>query len=117
NPLTTIRGFVQLHKQTGALSDSHLDLMLTELDHINMIVSVFLVLARPQANRYSRVAMVPLVSDIVMIMDSEARLNGVSLSYEADSVLSDVVGVGTQIKQVLINLVKNGIEAMPAGGN
>lgn len=117
NPLTTIRGFVQLHKQTGALSDSHLDLMLTELDHINMIVSEFLVLARPQANRYSRVAMVPLVSDIVMIMDSEARLNGVSLSYEADGVLSDVVGVGTQIKQVLINLVKNGIEAMPTGGN
>jgi two-component system, sporulation sensor kinase E len=117
NPLTTLRGFVQLHKQTGSLSASHLDLMLSELDHINMIVSEFLVLAKPQANRYSRVEVTPIVSDIVMIMDSEARMNKVSLNFESDGELPDVIGVASQIKQVMINLIKNGIEAMPDGGN
>ncbi|MHA6481954.1 ATP-binding protein [Paenibacillus sp. strain BS8-2] len=117
NPLTTLRGFVQLHKQTGSLSASHLDLMLSELDHINMIVSEFLVLAKPQANRYARVEIMPIISDIVMIMDSEARLHQVNLSYAATENLPDIIGIGSQIKQVLINLIKNGIEAMPTGGD
>jgi PAS domain S-box-containing protein len=116
NPLTTLRGFVQLHKQTGTLSETHLDLMLSELDDINMIVSEFLVLAKPQANQYARVEIVPIIRDIVMIMESEARLNGVMLSYEAEENIPDVVVVGSQIKQVMINLIKNGIEAMPDGG-
>lgn len=117
NPLTTLRGFVQLHKQTGSLSASHLDLMLSELDHINMIVSEFLVLAKPQANRYTRVEIMPIVSDIVMIMDSEAKMNKINLNYRAEGELPDVIGVGSQIKQVLINVIKNGIEAMPDGGS
>ncbi|QNK57646.1 ATP-binding protein [Paenibacillus sp. PAMC21692] len=116
NPLTTLRGFVQLHKQTGTLSETHLDLMLSELDDINMIVSEFLVLAKPQANQYARVEIVPIIRDIVMIMESEARLNGVMLSYEAEENIPDVFVVGSQIKQVMINLIKNGIEAMPGGG-
>ncbi|WP_256976091.1 ATP-binding protein [Paenibacillus sp. MY03] len=116
NPLTTLRGFVQLHKQTGSLSETHLDLMLSELDDINMIVSEFLVLAKPQANQYARVEIVPIIRDIVMIMESEARLNGVMLSYEAEENTPDVFVVGSQIKQVMINLIKNGIEAMPGGG-
>jgi PAS domain S-box-containing protein len=116
NPLTTLRGFVQLHKQTGTLSETHLDLMLSELDDINMIVSEFLVLAKPQANQYARVEIVPIIRDIVMIMESEARLNGVMLAYEAEENIPDVFVVGSQIKQVMINLIKNGIEAMPGGG-
>ncbi|GBG06381.1 PAS domain-containing sensor histidine kinase [Paenibacillus agaridevorans] len=116
NPLTTLRGFVQLHKQTGTLSETHLDLMLSELDDINMIVSEFLVLAKPQANQYARVEIVPIIRDIVMIMESEARLNGIMLSYEAEENIPDVFVVGSQIKQVMINLIKNGIEAMPGGG-
>ncbi|MDQ6418755.1 PAS domain S-box protein [Paenibacillus sp. LHD-117] len=116
NPLTTLRGFVQLQKQTGSLSTAHLDLMLSELDHINLIVSEFLVLAKPQANRYEAVNLETIMTDIVTVMDSEARLNQVRLAFEASRELPDVVGVGSQLKQVLINLVKNGIEAMPDGG-
>lgn len=116
NPLTTLRGFVQLQKQTGSLSMSHLDLMLSELDQINMIVSEFLVLAKPQAIRQDCLNIGELLRDIVMLMDSEARLNNVNLSIQQITDIPDIGGVGSQLKQVFVNMIKNGLEAMPDGG-
>lgn len=49
NPLTTLRGFLQLQQQTHKANPDHIDLMLSELDRINLIVSEFLILAKPQA--------------------------------------------------------------------
>lgn len=116
NPLTTLRGFVQLQKQTGSLSVSHLDLMLSELDQINMIVSEFLVLAKPQAIRHDCLNIGDLMRDIVMLMDSEARLSKVNLSIHQITDIPVIGGVSSQLKQVFVNMIKNGVEAMPEGG-
>ncbi|REK72050.1 PAS domain S-box protein [Paenibacillus paeoniae] len=116
NPLTTLRGFVQLQKQTGSLSMSHLDLMLSELDQINMIVSEFLVLAKPQAIRHDYLNVGDLLKDIVMLMDSEARMNKVNLTIHQITDIPVISGVGSQLKQVFVNMIKNGVEAMPDGG-
>ncbi|RJE86372.1 PAS domain S-box protein [Paenibacillus sp. 1011MAR3C5] len=116
NPLTTLRGFVQLQKQKGSLSMSHLDLMLSELDQINMIVSEFLVLAKPQAIRHECLNVGDLIRDIVILMDSEARLSKVNLSIHQITAIPSIGGVGSQLKQVFVNMIKNGVEAMPDGG-
>ncbi|WP_054025587.1 ATP-binding protein [Bacillus sp. FJAT-28004] len=116
NPLTTLRGFVQLHKQTGSLSPAHLEIMLNELDQINMIVSEFLVFAKPQATSYQPVNIIRLVGDIMMLLDSEAKMSNVQLALLAEAELPEVIGEANQLKQVFVNIMKNGIESMTGGG-
>lgn len=116
NPLTTLRGFVQLHKQTGSLSPAHLEIMLGELDQINMIVSEFLVFAKPQATIYQPVNIIRLVGDIMMLLDSEAKMSNVQLALLAEAELPEVIGEANQLKQVFVNIMKNGIESMTSGG-
>ncbi len=116
NPLTTLRGFVQLQKQQGTLNASHLDIMLGELDQINMIVSEFLVFAKPQASKQQPVQLESLIRDILMLLESEAKLNNVQFRTELEQNLPSVTGETSQLKQVFVNIVKNGMEAMPKGG-
>ncbi|MCR2805183.1 ATP-binding protein [Paenibacillus soyae] len=117
NPLTTIRGFVQLQKQVGSISPSHLDVMLSELDQINRIVSEFLVFSKPAVTRTDSFQVSSLISDILMLMDSEVKKNGVGFAvHELSDSIPDVAGVGNQLKQVFVNVVKNGLESMAERG-
>lgn len=116
NPLTTLRGFVQLQQQNGSLSPAHLEVMLGELDQINMIVSEFLVFAKPQANRFQPITILSLVGNIMMLLDSEAKMSNVQLALLADDELPEVIGEANQLKQVFVNIIKNGIESMSGGG-
>ena len=117
NPLTTLRGFVQLNKQNGTISPAHLDIMLRELDQINMIVSEFLVFAKPQANRYKPLQLEAILNDTIILLDSEARLNDVQLELHTEENVPSIIGEANQLKQVFVNVLKNSIEAMDKGGS
>lgn len=116
NPLTTLRGFVQLQKQSGSLTPKHLDIMLAELDQINMIVSEFLIFAKPQASSYQPVNVETILRDMMMLLESEAKMAKVQLILHADTDLPEVLGEANQLKQVFVNVMKNGIESMTGGG-
>lgn len=116
NPLTTLRGFVQLQQQTGSLSPVHLEVMLGELDQINLIVSEFLIFAKPQASRFQPINILSLVGNIMMLLDSEAKMGNVQLTLLTNGELPEIFGEANQLKQVFVNVMKNGIEAMPSGG-
>jgi len=117
NPLTTLRGFVQLNKKKGSISPEHLDVMLRELDHINMIVSEFLVFAKPQADITKAVQLGDVLNDTIILIDSEAKLNAVKIELQSEGDIPSVNGEANQLKQVFVNILKNGIEAMDKGGN
>ncbi|WP_276355625.1 ATP-binding protein [Cohnella caldifontis] len=116
NPLTTVRGFVQLQRQTGKLPESHLDVMLSELDRINLIVGEFLILAKPQAQQFQPVELKTLLSDIILLLNPLAQMSQIRVDTVFDTDIPRINGDANQLKQVFINLLKNGIEAMPDGG-
>ncbi|MFC5472241.1 ATP-binding protein [Cohnella suwonensis] len=116
NPLTTLRGFVQLNKQQGSLSDGYLDIMLSELDRINFIVSEFLVLAKPQVNKYEDIDVRHLLNDMISLLDSQASLTNVVFETSFGYDVPTIVGDSNQLKQVFLNIIKNSIEAMDQGG-
>ncbi len=116
NPLTTVRGFVQLQRQTGKLVTSQLDVILSELDRINLIVSEFLVLAKPQAVQFELADPKTLLSDVVLLLGPLAHLSEVRIDLLADADLPEINCDPNQLKQVFINVLKNGVEAMPEGG-
>jgi len=111
NPLTTLRGFVQLGQKSGALAPGYLDIMLSELDRINLIVGEFLVLAKPQAGHSQSVDLAVLLSDMLSLLESQAGLLNVAFETRFGKDVPHVPCDANQIKQVIINVVKNSLEA------
>ncbi|WP_339221483.1 ATP-binding protein [Paenibacillus sp. FSL H8-0332] len=116
NPLTTLRGFLQLQQEKKVLVPLHIDLMLSELDRINMIVSEFLILAKPQAVHFQQRDLRHIVGDVISLLDSQAHLFGIEFATHFLGVPAMVHCEENQLKQVFINVIKNAIEAMPDGG-
>lgn len=116
NPLTTLKGFLQLQQEKQILVPLHIELMLSELERINLIVSEFLILAKPQAVHFQEKDVRDILGDVVSLLDSQAHLFGIQFSATFSEYPSTVHCEVNQLKQVFINIVKNAIEAMPDGG-
>ncbi|SDS76103.1 two-component system, sporulation sensor kinase E [Paenibacillaceae bacterium GAS479] len=117
NPLTTLRGFLQLQQESGKLNLRHNDIMLAELDRINLIVSEFLILAKPQAARYEVKDVRFVLGDVISLLDSEGHLKNAIFHTRFIHEPCLISCEENQLKQVFINIIKNAIEAMPQGGN
>lgn len=116
NPLTTLRGFLQLQQQTHKVNPDHIGLMLSELDRINLIVSEFLILAKPQAVRFQYKDLRIIMNDVISLLDSQAHLYGIEFRLHDTDEKAMVHCEENQLKQVFINILKNAVEAMPDGG-
>ncbi|WP_332633672.1 PAS domain S-box protein [Halalkalibacter flavus] len=116
NPLTSIKGFLQLIKSTvKEVRSDFLDIMSDEITRIEMITSELLVLAKPQALDFKYEDLNRIIEDVVMLLSSQALINNVEVITDIED-LPNVKCIGSQLKQVFINLIKNSIEAMPNGG-
>lgn len=112
NPLTVVRGFVQLLREdSNPKNKEYIHLMLTELDRAEFIISDYLNLAKPQAGVTDKFDVSETAHEVIEIMSSFALMNGVHIQLLTDRELF-VRGEKVKIKQALMNLLKNGIEAM-----
>ena len=116
NPLTSIKGFIQLFKAKYTSDEVHFNLVLAELERINLIVSEFLVLAKPTAVEFKDKEIKILLNDVVTLINTHAIMNNVQIFVEFESEIPTIVCEENQLKQVFINILKNSIEAMPNGG-
>ena len=116
NPLTTLGGFLQLQQATRVLNIDHVKLMLSELDRINLIIGEFLILAKPQAVHFQKKDIRVILEDVTTLLASQAHLHGTQFLLYLSSNPANVYCESNQLKQVFINLLKNGMEAMPTGG-
>jgi PAS domain S-box-containing protein len=115
NPLTTIRGFLQLNR--GRFDNKGtVELMLSELDRINMIISEFLVLAKPQATRLQLKDLRETMQQVIAFLESEALLTHANFELHTEPDLPPVQCDENQIKQLFLNVLKNAQESMPDGG-
>ncbi len=115
NPLTSIKGFLQLMKsrkeQRVGDMDSYFELILSEVDRINAIVVEFLKLARPEKMVTQRVNLNEILDSIWDLLYNEATRRTVKMSRFQDPELPPITGNTDMIKQVIINLVNNAIQA------
>ncbi|WP_227872346.1 ATP-binding protein [Paenibacillus albus] len=116
NPLTTLRGFLQLQLETSKLNKMHVDLMLSEIDRINLIVGEFLILAKPQAARFEEKDVRFILGDVISLLDSQAHLCNIEFLTAFEQAECMISCEENQLKQVFINVIKNAIEAMDSGG-
>ncbi|MEH7085860.1 PAS domain S-box protein, partial [Neobacillus drentensis] len=114
NPLTSIKGFIQLLK-TSTPKEEYFEIVLSELDRINEIVGEFLVLAKPSSAVYMAQDIKILLKDVITLINNQSLLNNIQINVEFNDDLPLISCEENQLKQVFLNLLKNAMEAMPKG--
>lgn len=87
-----------------------------ELERLMATVQRMLDLYRPVARQRHWTSIRGVVERVLSLMDAQLKQNCIEWHLDFDPDLPDVLAVGSQIQQVLINLLINSIEAMPDGG-
>ncbi|GAB6932827.1 sporulation sensor histidine kinase KinB [Calditerricola satsumensis] len=117
NPLTVARGFLQLLKQQtrDARSQTYLTFIVDELDRAESIIGDYLSFCKPKPSQESVLDVGTHVQYVVNVITPFAHLHNVEMHLRVEPGLS-VYGDGEKLNQVLMNLMKNAVEAMPWGG-
>jgi signal transduction histidine kinase len=124
NPLATIRGLLQLlqirHEGfSGDLSKKdkeYFDVMLSEVDRINNIISDILLFGRPSPPNLKLMDLNLLLKEADILLQGLSRLQGIEIKLRTVEEPQMIYLDGKQMKQVLYNLAINAFEAMPCGG-
>jgi len=111
NPLTSLKGFVQLLQMEDNKHQDYYQIMLDELNRINHIVGELLLLAKPQHLKYSKLAIQKILNDVISLLAVEASLYNVQIesTFPKEDIILECEP--NQLKQLFINLIKNSIEA------
>ena len=119
NPLTTIKGFLQLsYDNKGSLNQNYLDILLSELNHVEMVIDDFMYLANPHHETvFTKANINDTLQEAVKLLKTNANLNKTEIGFNLDSGIPIIECIENQMKQVFINLIQNAIEATEKGGN
>jgi len=118
NPLGSIKGTAEILRDGVAADDPKLEfaeILIREVDRLNGVLEDFLHFARPTPVEYGRFALRPVVNNVLDLTRQQALSNHVEVRLDLDED-KELSGQGEQIKQALLNLVLNALQAMPAGG-
>ncbi|WP_026563743.1 PAS domain S-box protein [Bacillus sp. UNC41MFS5] len=118
NPLTSMKGyaeFLQLDEKDPERIE-FLSIILDEIERVNTIVEDFMVLAKPKAVELEEKNVVPVIKNVVSLLEFEARKKNVRLTFDCNQEIIQIECDENRLKQVFLNFIKNGIEAMPNGG-
>lgn len=119
NPLTVSKGFLQLLRMSDIKYEKRLeyiDLSLTELERAERIITDYLSMTKHKTND---VVTSNLEKDMIYIkhvLTPYATIHNVTLAFDLHNQFS-VTYEKNALRQSLINIIKNGIEAMPKGGD
>lgn len=118
NPLTTIRGYIQLTE--GKIKDTPYYAMskmaLEELDRINGIIEGLMQMTPRQPEEFQTFNLNDLINKVWDLYTCEGQSKGITYRKDLFNPLPTVYGNPKQIQQVLLNLMQNAEKACPNGG-
>ena len=117
-PLASIRGTAEI--LAGATTEDEREefsgILLTEVDRLNRVVLAFLDFARPQGVSESRADLNCAVREVLRLLSREAERHGVEVTDDLAEELPEIAIDPEQLRQVILNLTVNAIQAQPEGG-
>ncbi len=119
-PLSDILGFAELIGDERGLSSAvREDLQRIERSamHMRTVVRELLTFARKLPEDNEQVDVNALVRETLAFLDGRFKSHGINVSSTLEGTIKPVMGVPGRVKQVLMNIIVNAIQAMPEGGS
>ena len=120
NPLVSVRTFIQLLPER--LSDEEFrtgfrDLALDEIERICGLINDLLAFSRPGPGEREATNVNEAVSQILRLLQTEARRRNITITRRAEAEQAPVEVDHAHVKQVLMNVLLNAIQACEPGGS
>lgn len=116
NPITVIKGFIYLMKSGFGDKEEYFNIMSSECERIEQILTELLVLAKPHPSKVEPRDIRLIMMQTITLLHTQAIMNNVEIVTEFQQGVPVVYCDENQMKQVFINFMKNAIEAMQKGG-
>ncbi|TMW72103.1 sensor histidine kinase [Alteribacter natronophilus] len=120
NPLTTVRGFIQLidgRESESVDNRKYYNLIIKEIDRVNQICNDLMNIANPNsAKKAKHTNLELLLDDMLLLHQSQLRSRDIRVNTYFHGRLPQVFVDSGRIQQVFLNLVQNAAEAMSGGG-
>jgi two-component system, NtrC family, sensor histidine kinase HydH len=119
NPLASIEGAAEIlaNEDTDeSTREEFAGLIKKECARLSRLLSRLLDYARPRKPEYRPTAVPPLVHSVARLMQHSAQQGGVEVRLDLPETIPELWCDAEQIRQVLLNLALNGVQAMPEGG-
>jgi len=118
NPLTVVKGYLQLYEQDATLDHpmkQSLPLLIEELESAEQVISQLLSLSRPTDLKTESVDIRTAIHSVTELLQSYGLFNSnkIEVLIESDSLI-EINKI--ELHQLLVNIIKNAIEASNAGG-
>jgi signal transduction histidine kinase len=119
NPLAAIAGAAGILNRSSQVQPKHLECLQIidrECQRLNRLLSNFLDFARPRPPRFELTPVGPVIDSVVDLAGHAVGRTPIMLRKEIEPLLPPVECDPELLKQVLLNLIINAIQAMPRGG-
>ncbi|MQR94039.1 PAS domain S-box protein [Fictibacillus phosphorivorans] len=117
NPLTSLKGFIQFLQESHGIDPSnYYSIMDKELDRIDQIMGQLLLLAKPQVRTFKKTCLKEIIEFVEALLQPEAIVQNIQIRTKMPEALPHIHAEENELKQVLINLLKNAIDSMVDGG-
>lgn len=119
NPLSSIRGLAQFLFQSFNEADDRkadLKIILQEVDRLNQLINQILDFSRPKKLNIDRFSMHELINELVYLLKLENKEKQISFQLELDQIELFIEADRDQIRQALLNIILNSIQAISKKG-
>lgn len=117
NPITTVRGYLQYFEKKAQYAEhrEQIRTMIDELDRANLIITEYLALSKNKTIDMKRGNLNKVLATLFPLLQADALHSGHAIEMKTMPI-PDMYFDEKEIRQLILNLVRNAIEAMPNGG-
>ncbi|MEW4371304.1 two-component system sensor histidine kinase NtrB [Paenibacillus kandeliae] len=117
NPMAVVRGFLQLmHEKSPSSLDHYYMIVMDELDRANSIINDFLSLAQNRIVEKEPSSLHAIIEELLPLLWADANLRGQTITFVPGRDIPLLELNSKEIKQLILNLARNGMEAMEDKG-
>jgi PAS domain S-box-containing protein len=119
NPLAGIKGAIEIIRDAMPQQHTHrliLGEVLSEVARIDRIVVDLLSYAKPKSPDFQPLDLIPLIGNVLAFTKKMADAKSIPLDFIHPEILSPIMGDENDLKQLVLNLLLNAIDAVPEKG-
>lgn len=116
NPICSIKGLIQIMGKKYSLEESkYYEVITEEIERISALLQRFLALTQSKP-KLDKMNINSLVEEIIPLVESYAESKNIHINVDMQKELPNIFADKESIRQVIVNIVQNGIDALPLGG-